>query len=362
MKKVEIITLHYISNYGSVLQTFATQKKFENMGFSAEVIDYVRPNAKPKELIKNGLALKNYTNPLKRAAYRVIKSAENSFRDRVCSKFLKKYVHMSRKYDSYEELKNDPPKADIYVTGSDQTWNSEYNGGVLPAYYLDFALPDKKKIGYSVSIGMNEVPKDEYEITQNYVRQYDAVSVREDSAKRILEEMGCKNVEHILDPTLILTANDWQELVGERKIRKKYILVYKLHYDDMIDKYAQKLSKETGYQIIRLTYFFSNIFEKGRTVFCPDVSQFLSLIQNAEYIVTDSFHCTAFSLNFKKEFFVVYPGKYSTRLSSILNLTGTDHRAVNDLSFEQKPIDFNFVEKKLAEERKKAEEFIRKYC
>ncbi len=362
MKKVEIITLHYISNYGSVLQTFATQKKFEQMGYSTEVVNYIRPNATPKELIKSGLKQKNYTNPVKIASYRIIKSTENRFRNRVCAKFLKKYVHMSKKYAAYEELKQDPPIADIYVTGSDQTWNSEYNGGVLPAYYLDFAPQGKKKIGYSVSIGMPEIPENEYEETRKYVTQYDAISVREDSAKKILEQMGCRNVEHILDPTLVLNEKDWSDFVAPRMIKEKYILVYKLHYDQMIDIYAEKLSEKTGYRVVKMTYFFSHMKGNGKTIFCPEVGQFLSLIKNAEHVITDSFHCTAFSLNFKKDFFVVYPGKYSTRLHSILSLTGTEHRVVKDLSFHPQRIDFEYVDRKLNEERVKVDAFIRKYC
>lgn len=362
MKKVEIVTLHYIRNYGSVLQTYATQKKFEQMGYSTEVVDYVRPNAEPKALLQSGLASKHYKNPIKKAVYVVLKTLENKFRDRVCVDFLEKYVHMTRRYKDYADLKSDPPMADIYVTGSDQTWNSEYNGGVLPAYYLDFAPEDKKRIGYSVSIGLNEIPQNEVEQTKDYVQKYTAISVREASAKKILDELGGQNVEHVLDPTLVLNGDDWSKLAAPRCVQGDYILIYKLNNNDEMERYAEQLAKETGCKIIRMTYFLSNLRSGGKIFFCPKVEEFLSLIKYATYVITDSFHCTAFSLNFKRNFYIFYPGKYSTRLQSVLSLTGTEHRVITENTQKPAEIDFDFVDKKLNEEREKVTRFIENYC
>ena len=161
--KIEVVTLHYIYNYGSLLQTYATQKKFESMGHKVETVDYVRPNAKDEKLIDDTVKNKNFGNPIKNKTFVTLKRFEKKKIKKVSKDFLDNYVHLTRHYEDYEDLKNNPPIADVYCTGSDQTWNSEYNGGLLPAYYLDFAPKGKKKIGYAVSIGMDAIPENEKE-------------------------------------------------------------------------------------------------------------------------------------------------------------------------------------------------------
>lgn len=358
MKKVAVVTLHYIRNYGSLLQTYATQKKFELMGYSAEIVDYVRPNAEDNNLIKAGMQRKGQNgNAVKKMIYTCLKKIETSKRKKVCDNFLTQYIHLTRKYADYADLKNNPPSADIYVTGSDQTWNSEYNGGVLPAYYLDFAPEGKKRIGYSISIGMDQFPNNEIKETTEYVKKYTAISVREESAKKLIEGLGIRNVQHILDPTLVLNKEEWSNMIAHRMIQDKYIIIYRLNDNPEMEQFAQDLAKKTGCKIVRMSYYLSHYRNKGKMIYCPTVQEFLSLINYADYVVTDSFHCTAFSLNFHKEFFVFYPGKYNTRLQSVLELTGTAHRVMNGKS-ETGEINFNKVDEVLNRERKKVDDFI----
>lgn len=356
MKKIAVITLHFVRNYGSVLQTYATQYIFEKLGYDVEIIDYTRPNARSEATGKKG------SNILKRAVYTGWKAVENYFRNRVCVDFLEKYVHLTRKYENNQELTADPPKADIYITGSDQTWNSEYNGGVLPEYYLDFAPEGCKRIGCSVSIGMDSFPDEEKNQVKAYVEKYNAISVRERQAKYILENLGYPYVEHVIDPTLALNWDDWKPLIAKNRIKTKYILIYKLNKNPALEAYARMLAEKTGCKIVRATYWLSNLFHGGKCVFCPEVGEFLSLIDNAEYVLTDSFHCTAFSLNFHKKFFVFYPGKYSSRLQSILELTGTEHRVIKETSDCPNEIDFFHVDEVFLRERTRIAEFIKANC
>lgn len=359
--KIDIITLHYIRNYGSVLQTYATQAKFVSMGYEAEIIDYIRPNAEDKSMIEQGFEKKNL-HGIKKLLYIGLKKFEFSKRNRVCINFLNKYCKFTRRYKDYNDLKSDPPAADMYCTGSDQTWNAEYNGGVLPAYFLDFVPEDKTKIGYAVSIGRSSISKEEELEILPYIKTYKAISVREDSAKQILQNMGYHNVEHILDPTLVLNKDDWKPMVEPRLINEKYVLIYRLNNCPRLEKFAQELSKKTGCKVVRMSYYVTHFASKGKMVFMPTVEQFLSLIYYADYVITDSFHCTAFSLNFNKEFFVFYPGKYSSRLQSVLALTGTVDRAERKDTDSLKPIDYRHVNEVLERERKKATAFIKMYC
>lgn len=361
--KVDIVTLHYINHYGSLLQTYATCKLFEKLGYIAEIVDYVRPNADERIQLEEALKVKGYKKTsVKGIIFIVSKIIENKSRKRFSNRFIKKYIPMTRRYKDYEDLVKNPPKADIYVTGSDQTWNSDYNGGVLPAYYLDFAPEGSKKIGYSVSIGMSEFHADEIEQIKKYIMQYAAISVREASAKRMIENLGYNKVTHILDPTLVLNKNDWKSLVAKRLVKEKYIVIYKLNHNPELENFSIALAKEKGYKLVRMSYYLNHFREKGKMFYSPEVEEFLSLIYYAEHVITDSFHCVAFSLNFNKDFFAFYPDKYSTRIKSILELTGTTHRAVGTPDFSSKSIDYGYVNETLERERDKAGCFVRDNC
>lgn len=360
--KVSIITLHYIHHYGSLLQTYATCKMFEKIGIETEVIDYVRPNANENEEIKAGLSTKGYINPIIRILFILIKKIENKSRKKFSKDFLNKHIKFTKRFNSYEELKANPPQADIYCTGSDQTWNSEYNGGFLPAYYLEFAPSEKKRIGYAISIGMDKIPEAEFELTRNAVMKYNAISVREKSAVKLVQNMGYKNVCQILDPTLSLSSDEWKSLIGKRIIKDHYILIYKLNPNDRLESFAAELADKKKCQLLRVSYYLSHFRYQGKMEYCPSVEDFLSLIYYADSVVTDSFHCVAFSLNFNKDLYAFYPGKYSTRISSIMELTGVGHRIVGEKKFSFSDIDFDNVNKVLAEERDKALEFLIRNC
>lgn len=354
MKKISVITLHYIRNYGSVLQTYATQRKFELMGYNVEIIDYIRP--------KKDVDLRKGVNPLKKLLNKLLGLIQRPFHDKVFDDFLKKNIKLTRHYDDYNDLKTNPPLSDIYCVGSDQTWNSEYNQGILPAYYLDFGSENCKRVGYAVSIGLDAFPEKEIPQIKQYIQRFSAISVREASAKKIIEDIGYKNVFHVLDPTLVLKKEEWRNLIASRTIKGKYIIIYRLNKNQELENYAKSLSQKTGCKIVRMSYWLTQFLDSGKMIFTPTVNEFLSLIYYADYVITDSFHCTAFSLNFEKEFFVFYPGKFNTRIQSLLELTGTQDRVMGNGKNDYNTIDYANVRKILDRERKKVDNFISTYC
>lgn len=358
--KASIITLHYINHYGSVLQTYATCRVFEKAGIEAEIIDYIRPNAKESEFIENALKVKNISKySLKGLLYSIVKRIEAERIRRVCNVFRKTNIPLTRFYGSYKELCADPPVADIYCTGSDQTWNSVYNGGLLPAYYLRFAPKNKTKIGYAVSIGMDRFPPEEEIRAKKYINEYSAISVRENSAIPTLCDLGYNCVIQVVDPTLMLCRKEWEPFISKKLVREKYILIYKLNNLPEMEDFAEKLSKKTGCRIVRVSYYLFHMKNRGKMFWSPPVEDFLSLIDNAEYVITDSFHGLAFSLNFHKEFYAFMPGQYSSRLTSILSLTGTESRLVKNIDkYDTTPIDYEKVDTVLEKERKKALRYI----
>lgn len=364
--KISLITLHNIKNYGSALQTYATQKILKTFVEEVEIINYYRKNTLEDDLVKNRINKSKVfsKNCLTKMVGKIL--IENSLKKQceVFNTFLKKYINMTKKYTSYEELKNDYPKADIYCTGSDQVWNSDWNEGIDKAFFLDFVPKDKKRISYASSFGKNKLDDFEIEETKKMLQNYYAISVREDKAVKIINDLGIKNVEQVIDPTLMLTGEEWKELTQDIKYKGKYILVYQLNTNNKkFDEYVKNLSKNKKMPVIRISNVIYQKVKYGKFIYCPKIEEFLSYFANAEYIVTDSFHGTGFSINFNKKFVCIFPEKFSSRLQSILNLTGLEERRVTDFqNFDlvSKEIDYSKVNGIIQKEREKAKSFLSK--
>lgn len=362
--KISVITLHTVKNYGSVLQTYATQEKFKQMGVKAEFVDYWRENTLDQNILKAYLSdSKRWNkNPFTRFVYKTVERPSVRKRIRVFNSFLKRYIHLTpQKYFSFGELKNDPPKADLYCTGSDQVWNSDWNRGIEKPYFLEYMPEGGKCFAYAASFGKAKLDPEEQKLTKPLLQKYSAISMRESSGVRILNQMGLSGVQ-ILDPTLVLEAGEWKRLMARRKIRQKYLLIYQLNKNRDFDCYARCLARKKGLKLIRLSYDYHHILKPGHLVCCPNVEDWVSLFYYADYIVTDSFHGTAFSINFNKQFSVFYPPQFGGRLENVLKLTSLENRVVTNSSNSQvgKTIDYRPVNRILARERKNADAFLAK--
>lgn len=366
--KIDIITLHNVKNYGSVLQSLATQIIFEKKGYEVEFINYYRKNLIDSNILKNNLNNSKFfsKNFITKLIGKIILPKTINKQIKVFNEFINEYIKMTKdKYYSFEELKDNIPQADIYCTGSDQMWNSEWNNGIEKAFYLDF-LPDKApRFAFASSFGRKEIPQEEEEKVKNMLRKYKAISVREKSGLNILNKMGIEYVEHVLDPTLLLDKNVWKKLISDNVLEnKKYILVYQLNMKNKeFDKYVKKLSKTKKMPVIRVSINNYQRFKYGKLIDTPKVLDFLNCFLNAEYIITDSFHGTAFSINLNKKFICIFPKKFSERLQSLLELTNLKERKLKnykDINQIDEEIDWKKVNKILDLERKKTNDFIDK--
>lgn len=280
----------------------------------------------------------------------------------VCDSFRETYIHWSKKYNNVQELYADAPYADVFCTGSDQIWNSVYNGGVLPEYFLDFAPPGKPRIAFSASIGRTDLDDAELTEMKPYVKKYKAISVRESAALDIMKQIGYEGAVHVLDPTLCIDGNAWKRKFDTKPtFQKPYVLLYYRNYDVRIIKLAKRIAKESGVELIRIGGGLRPKLHAPKAIEYPDVDEWISLFANATCVVTNSFHGTAFSLNLNRDFFVWYPAKFSSRLQSLLKLTGTEHRAIQDERADWRmiaPIDFSHVNNVLEQERQRARLFL----
>lgn len=361
--KVEIITLHRITNFGSMLQTYATQTAVERLGHKAEVLDFV----------PEGISFLRLFWPYNRDPFwmKLLKLPPRV----VCmlteyhdvNRFLRKYIHLSTKrYNCYQDIINDIPAADAYLSGSDQVWNTQNNNPPedLKAYYLGFAPEGKKRIAYAGSFGKNTFTPEEENIIKEFIAKYDHISVREDDGLKILHRFGFDNGVHVVDPTLLLRGEDWRKFASVKKASKPgYVFVYNLNRNGLIKEVAQAIAKEKGLRIINFADTFD--FIKGaKNRFGNTAEDFVNHIANADYVVTDSFHGTAFSLNLNRQVIVVKAPRYNSRIESILRVAGLlETRLVGSVDEAIKahstPIDYQQVNPRIEEARKKSYEYLK---
>lgn len=348
--KISVITVLNTVNYGSVLQTFATQKFLESLDFEVEFIDYRRYDQLIKNQVKNELRKKseNLVKLLKKPLKCFLDIIAVYKGNKVFRDFVEKNIHLTeREYSSNEDLKKNIPPADIYCTGSDQMWNSDWNQGIERSFFLDFAPKNKKRIAFSTSIGKTKIDKAEANEIIPLIKKYDFITMREQSAVDLLAEYGIKS-SLVLDPTLMFDKAFWEQYIPERKVKQPYLLVNRLHYEHAnidFNKAVKEIAEKKGLRVVRVAYSYSDL-SFGHKIYLPDVFEFISLVYYADFVVTDSFHTTAFSINFNKQFTVIYPENFGTRLDNILgliNLKSLKYENTNEI----KKIDYTVINKKL---------------
>lgn len=357
--KVLNITLHAIDNYGSVLQALATETIFRKLGCEVETIDYVRETAQLDSCYK----IMRYGGPGMTLKVKQLIShlfLKKKGRAELFEKWRKENLQLTTvAYRSDNDFKVNPPIADVYCTGSDQTWNTVCQGGVPYPYFLSFVPEGKKRISFSASFGITSLPDKDVEEVRGLLKKYDAISIREKSGLDILEKMGIDG-QVVLDPTLVVGADFWNQRVASPMIEGEYLLVYQLNRSE---KFAQYVKNYAKFHNLKVAIIGGKFHLKGGLVF-PYIlpEEFMNLIRYAKVVITDSFHATAFSVLFHRQFINIYPPHYSTRVDSFLkSLNLTNQHVINfeDMSYGIERIDYNEVDGVLSKERESTIEYLK---
>ena len=360
--KVAIITLHRVYNYGSALQAYATQMVFEKSGYDVQIIDYVTSQRTKAKLFFASSA-KEPGSGIKRLLYRSARIVSIILKELTFGSFVRRNLHLTRKYITVEELEADPPEANIYVTGSDQTWNSQYNEGVDRGFFLEFVPKGKVKASFASSFGKAKLEPEEIEETVAYISEYKRLSVREFSALAILRQLGRDDGVQLIDPTLQLTKDEWLRLASHRLVNQPYLILMLLYNEDNhATEFARKIADAKGLRLVKLSWEMKKPPMVDQLFSHRSPADFLSLFANADFVVTNSFHGLAFSINLERNFVVVPRNEFNSRIESLLTLTGLQDRLVSTadaaLAETEKSIDYGKVNTRLAEERQKAKEYI----
>ena len=351
---VNVITRHAPTNYGSLLQAIATQRVIMNLGHECRIINYI-PKCETgvrMAITQREQKTKWRHNPIKKAIYLMVAEPETLLMDRKFLAMRKKYLLMGPCCATTGELKKlyAEKKDEVFLTGSDQVWGPISTGHYDPTYFLDFVPKSSRKLAFAASFGkaiFDEQTLKEYGVL---LKKYDSLAVRENVAVELLKKMDI-SAKQVLDPTLLMDADAWSEYVKPMKKPEKYVLVYQIHANSDLDHYAVKFAEKAELPLLRVSPLLHQAKRSGKFVYCPDISGFLDLVKNAAYMVTDSFHGTAFAINFNTQFVEVLPNTgTSSRNQSILELTGLTDRIVrdlNDFSYIDQEIDFKEANEKI---------------
>lgn len=363
MKKVGFITIHAVQNFGSILQTIATAQILKELGCQPILINYIPKRYTWKRFFKH------YFSSLSSLMKMFVMLPVSYYRKRIFNSYLQKYVTLSKPIYQDQDFCKVCPKLDVYMTGSDQVWNSIHNEGIDKHYYFDGFPESITKIAYSASIGQENISPYEFKEVKRMLGSYKTLSVREESARKLLETMGY-NAVLVLDPTFMLNAHEWKSYMSKRTISQPYLLVY-LPYDvpnkQMIYGSIRRIANRYKWKVV--TFSKKGILKENcadQTVFFANPGDFLSLMYYASFVVTTSFHGTSFCINLNKQFFVYLPTSFETRITSILDMCSLRNRLLNsnklisDEQLSMPDIDYTPIMTRINQERKKSMEFLRK--
>lgn len=322
--KICTITSHDAYNYGASLQAYALMSYLQQQGYDVSIIDY-----KPEYTTRRYNYM--WVNPesgfhkywMTRAVYRILKFIQRQFtlkRKKAFDKFTHEYLNLTRKYESNDELKQDPPLADAYIVGSDQVWNSFYDAGKDPAFYLDFAPAESLRISYAASFSITSLPIESKLFARENLQKLNSIAVREEHALAILNDLGLEGT-WVLDPTFLLPVELWKKMLVPFFKKEPYLLIYDFEGNKLLKKFAIHLAQQKGIKIYAindtypLTYADKNFGKAGP-------KEFITLIYHCDYFISNSFHGSVFSILFNKRFFI-FPRnrhKVNSRMESLLKM------------------------------------------
>ncbi len=365
-----------------MLQAYATQKILDDWGIPNETIHLEKLNSEIskgkrkyyKSQLFNFSFIKAKFGMVKLKLYCKFANGELGknikIRNQKFKEFEKKF-HLSKSYDKIETICQEGNYTDVLV-GSDQLWLPV---NIVADYYtLNFVPEEVNKISFATSFGVSSVPEKYKKQYQTFLNRIEHLSVREDKGVQLVKELTGREAELVCDPTLLFNQEEWREIQAEeRLIKERYIFCYFLGKTVEYRKFAERLKEKTGFKIVSLNHLdeyvkYSDKFA-DEAPFDVGPSEFLNLIRNAEFVCTDSFHGTVFSLIHQKKFFVFrrYQNKSkvstNSRLDSLLKIVNLSDRmlegneAVDELV--EKEIDYDWVNEKLEKFREESKTFLR---
>lgn len=308
--KASIITMTKTYNYGATMQAYALQTYVESLGINCDIIDHMGFEGEHKKIKLTDLSKSNLLKiPYKLSLDCGYKSFEL---------FYRQYIHLTRRYASDDELMNNPPNSDFFISGSDQVFNPR--DPKLHKFLLDFVPQGKKRISYAASVGDPCIPNEKKEYYRRQLKTFDAISVREEQGKRIISELTDKKIFQNVDPVFLLDKEEWRRVEKPVNLDKdRYLLCYMIYKPEWFNQWIKKYARKNQLKIVNVGL---NGFTKQHTdkfIRSAGPSEFLWLFDNATQVVSSSFHGNAFAILFGKPLISIPDPKRPDRLDNLLS-------------------------------------------
>ena len=348
--KIGILTFHNALNYGAVLQAYATQVFFTQLGHDVTILNY--KNRYIENVYKKRLA---FSFNIKELVVSVLVFVFNNLKKHGYSNFIEKYLQLSEPIDGDE---NPVSGYDLILVGSDQVWNPKQTDGFDKMYWGDFKH-DGVLASWAASFRENAFEKNDGAKITEYLKNFDSISVREHHLKTMLSKFTDKNISVLQDPTLMLWKDDWAKVCSSRP-SQNYVLVYAMVDEALVVEKAKLLAMDRGLDLIILNpYTNAKVSSNYKQYASPQ--EFVSYMKNADVIVTSSFHGTAFSIIFEKEFYcVIRKLKTNVRIEALLATLGLQNRIIDEetIHFDNSDVDYVKVNAIRRQEIEKSKNFI----
>jgi len=359
--KIGILTYFIGQNYGAALQAYATMLALQRLGHSPVFIYYYQPWSKGPSFFNP----KSYVGRTVGGTFYKCKWMWKHFRLRLKFNQFEQLLPKTSNYGSdVSLLKRTPPDCDLFLVGSDQVWNCSSGFGAVEAYFLPFEHGSSLKISYASSLGGHEFPQDCLECIKKYLSSFTAISVRESSSVPYLNRLGFSNVSWVPDPTLLLSSEDYHNLISNTESLKKYSFVYILNNNS--EGLVEKVRRCIGnYELVLNIVIHDFMLAEAKNI-TVTVQEFVSYLSKASLVVTNSFHCSVFAVLFHRPFFVIpLEGGYkngNVRLKDFLSEIGLQDRILKDneetcLS-QAEDIDWESVDKRVQALRQRGWDFL----
>lgn len=375
-KKIGIITILHVNNYGAELQAFSLQYKLKQMGYDSEIINYLfyknpkfKSSKKSQPFIK--LTLKQKAKEFLYPYYKKINTLpykkQKDHRDKKFQDFHDEYTDQTKEITTIDELYSTSFDYDIYIVGSDQVWNPGTNTNIEP-YFLTFAPKDKLKIAFASSFGVDKIDLGYKNKYKSLLNNLDFIGVREQSGVNIVDSLTEKQATLVLDPTFLLDKEEWLSFSTKTELKKPYLLMYVLTDSDYMTNIAKTIAKEKKLQIVRIC---KNAFVEDKSADVINIidagpKEYLGLFSKASFVLTTSFHGTCFSLNFNIPFYTILKKNKvnNSRQIDLLEYLGIGERIlfVGDKIKDVKKLDINYslVNEKLELKKEISINFLKK--
>lgn len=359
--KIKTITCHHVYNHGAYLQAYALITYLKSIGHDAEIINY-RPDYLSQHF-KLTTCNPRFSHIGLKWLYILAKLPQRLLslsRKKVFDKFYQKYLPTTQiEYNNLKELQASPPIADCYIAGSDQIWNTTFRNGTDQAFYLNFGDKRTNRISYAASFATTKLKPGTEIFIKNALNNFNRISVREESGVVILNQLGFSG-EIVVDPVFLLPSNHWSELATNAGERFNYILVYDFEQSDELKNITKRLAKKFNLKIFSVGPFRLKYANKNFINYGPET--FIALIKNARFVISNSFHGTAFALIFNKDFFIVNRADgLNIRMHDISNRYGLHSRIVDSSTSDEqlfRDIDYAQTNTLLASDISKSKQFL----